>query len=302
MYEWNEAIQKMLDWIEENIGENPTLPKMSEQIGYSPYYCSVQFHKVCGMTIKRYISGRRLALAALELRDSNERIIDIAFKYGFSSQEALTRAFVTAFGCAPAAYRRNPVPVPLPVRKVVFFPEHYYELYKGGVKMSDITEAKVRVEFIPAHKYIGIWDDEAENYGSFWERHNCDEICGTIDSMSNVSDPIITCHTAGWSLKGGKRRYFYGMGMPADYSGTVPEGFEIRDIPAGYYLVFYHPPYDFLKDNGEVMGRVEGLAWNYDISKFGGGKYEWNEDVCQCYQRHYPEVLGYQVLRPIKLK
>ena len=76
----------MLDWIEENIGEKPTLTKMSEQIGYSPYYCSVQFHKICGMTIKRYISGRRLALAALELRDTKERIIDIAFKYGFSSR------------------------------------------------------------------------------------------------------------------------------------------------------------------------------------------------------------------------
>ena len=130
LYEWNETVQKMLDWIEKNIGENPTLLKMSEQVGYSPYYCSVKFHKTCGMTIKRYISGRRLALAALELRDTNERIIDIAMKYGFSSQEALTRAFAAAFGCAPATYRRNPTPVPLPIRKVVFFPEHYNKLYK----------------------------------------------------------------------------------------------------------------------------------------------------------------------------
>ena len=92
LYEWNEAVQKMLDWIEKNIGENLTLLKISGQVGYSPYYCSVKFHKTCGMTIKRYISGRRLALAALELRDTKERIIDIALKYGFSSQEALTRA------------------------------------------------------------------------------------------------------------------------------------------------------------------------------------------------------------------
>lgn len=28
--------------------------------------------------------------------------------------------------------------------------------------------------------------------------------------------------------------------------------------------------------------------------------YEWNEEFCQCYQRHYPEVLGYEVLRPAK--
>ncbi len=301
LYEWNETVQKMLDWIEKNIGENPTLLKMSEQVGYSPYYCSVKFHKTCGMTIKRYISGRRLALAALELRDTNERIIDIAMKYGFSSQEALTRAFAAAFSCAPAAYRRNPTPVPLPIRKVVFFPEHYNKLYKGGIKMNDITEARVRTEFIPAHRYIGIWDSVAEDYCGFWERHSCDEICGTIDSMSNVSDIIITCHTAGWKLNGDKRCYFYGLGVPHDYGGAVPDGFEIRDIPAAYYLVFYHPPFDYLKDNGEVMGRVERLAWNYDIKDFGGGKYVWDESA-PCYQRHYPEGIGYEILRPIKLK
>lgn len=46
----------------------------------------------------------------------------------------------------------------------------------------------------------------------------------------------------------------------------------------------------------EVLKRVEELAWNFDPTSIG---YEWNEDVCQNYQRHYPEGLGYQVLRPV---
>lgn len=303
MYEWNEAIQKMIDWIEENISENPTLPQMSQQIGYSPYYCSLQFHKICGMTIKSYVSGRRLALAAIELRDTSERIIDIAFKYGFSSQEALTRAFKAAFGATPAVYRRNPIPLPFSVRKVVYFPEHYHELHKGGTAMSkNVTDARVRVEFIPAHKYIGIWDSNAIGYGDFWASHNCDEVCGIIDSMQNVSHPIVTPHTAGWHRVNGNRRYFYGLGVPEDYKGAVPDGFEIRELPASYYMVFYHPPYDFLEDNGEVMSRVENLAWNYDLSGYGSGMLEWNEDICQCYQRHYPEGIGYEVLRPVRFK
>ena len=68
-----------------------------------------------------------------------------------------------------------------------------------------------------------------------------------------------------------------------------------------------------MENNGEVMRRVEELAWNYDLNKPGSdpggistaehaGKFQWNEEVCQCYQRHYPEGIGYQILRPVRLR
>lgn len=301
MFEWNESIQKMIDWIEENLCDNPSLLQMSKQIGYSPYYCSARFHEITGMTIKSYVAGRRLSRAALAIRDTDERIIDIAIRCGYSSQEALTRAFSAAFGCTPASYRRKPVPIPLSIRQVVLTPEQYLNS-KGERTMSNtfLTEAHMKTEFIPAHKYIGIWDKNAKDYGDFWKTHDCDKVCGIIDSLSNVSDLIVTGHTAGWYNVNGERGYFYGIGVPLDYNGQIPEGFEIREFPASYYLVFYHPPFDYLQDNGEVMNRVEELAWNFEIKSFGGGKYAWNEDACQCYQQHYPEVTGYRVLRPIK--
>jgi len=111
MFEWNESIQQMIDWIEENLTEDISLLKMSEQIGYSPYYCSAKFHDIAGVTIRTYVAGRRLAKATLEIRDTDERLLDIAVKYGYSSQEALTRAFVNAYGCTPAVYRKLPVPI-----------------------------------------------------------------------------------------------------------------------------------------------------------------------------------------------
>lgn len=297
MFEWNEAVQSMINWMEEHLTENPSLLEMSAQIGYSPYYCSNRFHEITGMTLRNYLAGRRLARATLEIRDTDERIIDIAVKYGYSSQEALTRAFVNAYGCTPAAYRKKPVPVTLSNLKVVFFPEHYIQ--KGGATMNKtlLTDPHTRVEHIPAHKYIGIWDITSADYMNFFSKRNCDKICGTIDSMSHVSHPIVTCHTAGWFHENGQRGYFYGFGVPDDYDGDIPEGFEIKSIPASDYLVFFHPPFDYLKDCGEVMGRVEKLAWNFDPKTKG---YAWNEDICPDYQRHYPEVIGYEVLRPIK--
>lgn len=104
---------------------------------------------------------------------------------------------------------------------------------------------------------MGVWDINAADYMHFWTKHDCDKICGLIDSMSNVSHPIVTCHTAGWFYENGKRGYFYGFGVDKDYDGVIPEGFEVREIPASDYLVFFHPPFDYLKDCSEVMKRVE---------------------------------------------
>lgn len=323
MYHWNESVQRMVDWAETNLTGDPTLLKMSRQVGYSPWYCSTLFHRVCGHTLKSYVAKRRLTQAAIEVRTCRRRILDIALDWGFSSQEAFTRAFREAYGCTPAAYRREPRPIPLFMRKDVFHPWQYSAMQKasqeGGSAMSgnvksELREARARVEYIPAHKYIGIWDPEAVCYGTFWERHDCDQVCGIIESMRDKSHPVVTAHTAGWYYVNGERHYFYGFGVPVDYDGPVPEGFEMREFPGSYYLVFYHPPFDYMENNGEVMGRVEDLAWNYDLentqpdpsmistAERGGGRFIWNEDVCQCYQRHYPEGIGYEVLRPIKLR
>lgn len=158
LYEWNEIIQKIINWIEENLEENHSL-----------------------------------ARATFEIRDTNKRLLDIAVKYGYSSHEALTRAFVKAYGCTPSAYRQNPVPLPISIRQVVYFPGHYTS--KGEQKMNKtcLTQANIRIEYIPEHKYIGIWDKETGNYMDFWKTHDCDTICGIIDSMSRVSHPVVTC-------------------------------------------------------------------------------------------------------------
>ncbi|MBD5589434.1 helix-turn-helix transcriptional regulator [Clostridium botulinum] len=101
------TIENMVNWIEDNIMRNPTLTEMSNYVGYSPFYCSSKFHENVGVTFKQYISKRRLSLAAIKVKDTKIRFLDIALKYGFSSQEAFTRAFVSNYGCTPNEYRKK---------------------------------------------------------------------------------------------------------------------------------------------------------------------------------------------------
>lgn len=88
----NEQIQLMIDWIEDNLKNQFSLDELSNYMGYSPYYCSFKFHQVTGISIRRYILLRRLYLSAEDLAN-NRKIIDVAFDYDYSSQEAYSRAF-----------------------------------------------------------------------------------------------------------------------------------------------------------------------------------------------------------------
>lgn len=107
------TIENMVDWVEGNINDNPSLEDMSEHVGYSSFYCSAKFHEVVGVSFKEYVVKRKLTLAAVELKDTKDRVIDIAFKYGFSSNEAFTRAFSKVFGYTPYRYRKLLPLIPL---------------------------------------------------------------------------------------------------------------------------------------------------------------------------------------------
>ena len=293
MQAWHTAVQRLVGYIEAHISEQPSLVEMARQVGYSPTYCSTIFRLVSGMTIRNYMAARRLSLAALRLRDTREPVVQIALEYGFSSQAALTRAFRCAFGVSPGRYRRRPVPIPLQIRLNPPFP-----IQEGGdAIMNAITQVDIRTEYIPAHQYLGAYRRAGTKRGLIWPGHDCDLLCGIIESLTDT-DRIVTRYTAGWDHPDGQRRYFFGSGLDIDARDVaVPEGMELRRFPGSYYLVFAGPPFKYPEENAEAMERVERVAWNFDPAPLG---LEWNEDVCQCYQRHNPEALGYQVLRPVR--
>lgn len=99
--------EKMVLWIENNIACNPTLHEMALYVGYSPFYCSTNFREHTGITYKKYLSKCRLRAAAYDLINTNDKITDIAFRYGYLASESLTRAFIIVYKCSPRDYRKQ---------------------------------------------------------------------------------------------------------------------------------------------------------------------------------------------------
>ncbi len=101
-----QTIEIMAKWVENHLTEGPTLKDMSSYVGYSPFYCSAKFREHMGMTYKQFLAQCRLAAATNDLRNTDDKITDIAFRYGYSSSESLTRAFAAIFKCSPRQYRK----------------------------------------------------------------------------------------------------------------------------------------------------------------------------------------------------
>lgn len=99
------TIQSILDWIEENL-ENPlSLEKVSQRSGYSKWHLQRMFKKETGHSLGQYIRNRKLTEIALKLKESNEPILYLAERYGFESQQTLTRTFKNYFSVPPHRYR-----------------------------------------------------------------------------------------------------------------------------------------------------------------------------------------------------
>ncbi|UUC44064.1 AraC family transcriptional regulator [Flavobacterium cerinum] len=98
---------KVLDFIEQNPDENITIEKVAAIGNYSPYHFHRLFKAYTGETILEFSNRKRLEkIAALLIRDKKLTISELVFRYGFSDNAALTKAFKKRYGISPSAFRK----------------------------------------------------------------------------------------------------------------------------------------------------------------------------------------------------
>lgn len=102
-----QKLNEMIDYIEEHLTDDISL----EDIARFAYFSLPHIHRIfkylMDYTLKEYIRKRRLSEAAIDLINSDMKIIDIAMKYQYNSNESFTRAFKHFFGITPVEYRKN---------------------------------------------------------------------------------------------------------------------------------------------------------------------------------------------------
>jgi AraC-like DNA-binding protein len=92
--------------IEERSSEELPLSRVAKSVNISPNYLSEKFKQVTGINFINYLTRIRVEQACRLLRDSDERVSEIAFAVGFQSLSQFNRAFKKLTGKSPTAYRR----------------------------------------------------------------------------------------------------------------------------------------------------------------------------------------------------
>ena len=109
-------ITDTVSFIEANLREELSLDTVSSRFCVSSFHFDRMFRTVTGRTLKQYILGRKLSEALTPLRETDEKVIDIAYDFGFQYPEVFSRAFKRQFGVSPDAFRKGGADVP-PVPK-----------------------------------------------------------------------------------------------------------------------------------------------------------------------------------------
>ncbi|MCH5585823.1 AraC family transcriptional regulator [Shimazuella sp. AN120528] len=126
-----QSLNHAIEYIEQNLTGEIDFQEVAKRSLCSEYHFRRMFSHLAGVSLSEYIRNRRLTLAAFDLMiEENQRILDIAVKYGYSSADAFTRAFQKFHGILPSEVRMKQ-------KNVKAYPRMTFQLtIRGGVEMN----------------------------------------------------------------------------------------------------------------------------------------------------------------------
>ena len=84
-----------------------TLPALADLACHSPFHFERVFQAQTGVTVMQHVRTFRLVRAAVDLRLTDAKIVDIALGAGYANHESFSRAFRTHFDESPRNYRKR---------------------------------------------------------------------------------------------------------------------------------------------------------------------------------------------------
>lgn len=282
--EWIERLNNAMHYIEAHITGEIEYEKAAKIACCSTYHFQRMFAYMANVPLSEYIRRRRMTLAALDLQCGEEKIIDIAFKYGYTSPTAFNRAFQSIHGVAPSLVKEGGI-------SLKSYPPISFKITIKGAE-----EMNYRIEKKEAFRIVGVKQklhkEIEENFAivpQMWQKAAVD---GTVQKLAGMikNEPagilgVSACNEEEeWN-------YFIAVASDEEVLGELEE----YTVPAFTWAIF--------ADKGQMPLAIQELEKRIVTDWLPGSGYEYdNGPDIELYQKPDPQNAEFEVWIPVKKK
>lgn len=225
--EWLTRLNNAINYIEEHLTEELDLNEVSRIACCSTFHFQRMFSYIADVPLSEYIRRRKMTRAAFDLQSGNEKVIDVALKYGYNSPTAFNRAFQGIHNITPSEAKHSGV------RLKAFPPISFKITIKGEVEMNYRVDKKEAFKIVGAKEHFEMSLEESfENVPLFWKKTGesglIPAICTLMDKPPFGVLGVSTC------MNGQDFDYYIAVATNKD----TPAGMDDYVVPESTWAIF----------------------------------------------------------------
>ncbi len=105
LHRQRDLIEKAKLGINKNLELRPSLGELARTLGCSPSYLSRTFHRIAGLSLRRYVAQLRAHIAAERLAAGASDLTELALDLGYADHSHFTNSFRKEWGLSPSRFR-----------------------------------------------------------------------------------------------------------------------------------------------------------------------------------------------------
>ena len=234
---WMESLQEAIRYMEDHLLEDIRTEDIGKAVYLSPFYLQKGFKILTGYSPAEYIRNRRLYLAGLDAIGGREKVIELAYKYGYDTPESFSKAFSRFHGVSPLQIRKQPGKIK------AFLPLKIILSIQGGNDM-DYTVEKLHGFAVIGFEKIFSMDSAYQEIPRFWdafcEKHMRPLSAGAAPA-NEVQKAVRDYRVGEFGVciddLGKEGRFRYLLAGAYD-GGSVPEGMRVFSFPDMEWVKF----------------------------------------------------------------
>lgn len=238
--DWVNRINKVIDYVEDHLSSEIHENEISKIAVCSFSLFQGSFTQITGISLSEYIRRRKLTSAAYDLQNTNNKVIDIALKYGYQSSDAFSVAFKRLHGVTPKDARKEGV-------KLTFYCRLNFALTIKGVDRMDYT---VIEKF--SFNVMGIRRTTPYGGGT-WAIVKSD---GSNEVIKNITGHFYDLGLCFGFGEDGSNDYMCGI----EWESEPVDGLDVFKYPAATWLNF--------EAKGNISSQVLGSVWQRINNEF----------------------------------